>query len=176
MVASGATLTVSGVSLGSQETMNVNGSQESAGSLRMYGGDGNDVLKGGSGADIILGGLGADLLTGGASSDLFFYFDALQSTSSQLDQITDFTISTDKIDLSEIDADLFASGDQAFSFIGSSEFGGAGESSAGQLRAVLLQPGVWLSEADLNGDGVADLSLRVKVVGEQTLTQGDFLL
>lgn len=79
------------------------------------------------------------------------------------DHVTDFAAG-DVLDLSRIDS--------ALAFIGAGSFGGV----AGQLRV----PGdgtAWLVEADLNGDGMADLSIEVttQAAGYQ-FTTGDFLL
>ena len=62
---------------------------------------GNDILNGGLGNDTLNGGSGIDTLTGGGDADTFV-FQFGQSTISDLtlpDQITDFAIGTDRIDL-----------------------------------------------------------------------------
>jgi hypothetical protein len=59
---------------------------------------GNDTLNGGANNDIVNGGPGTDTLTSGTGSDtLIFQFG--QSLSAAPDQVTDFAIGTDKIDL-----------------------------------------------------------------------------
>ena len=86
-----------------------------------------------------------------------------------MDHILDFAAGTDKIDLGRIDADTLTAGDQAFSWIGSNAFSG----SAGQLRA--YQDGAnWVVEGDTDGNGAADLVIRI-TVGGGPLAQGDFL-
>jgi Ca2+-binding RTX toxin-like protein len=78
---------------------------------------GNDTINGDAGSDALLGGLGKDSLTGGQGADRFDYNAANESGISSLgwDRIADFQTSQgDKIDLSGIDADLSAPGDQAF--------------------------------------------------------------
>lgn len=62
---------------------------------RIAGDAGNDTLSGNGGSDTLEGGAGNDLLSGGASND-FFAFVGNWDT----DTVTDFTIGTDKLDLS----------------------------------------------------------------------------
>ncbi len=61
----------------------------------MSGGAGDDVMRGGAGADILLDGAGVDQLYGGAGADVF-----VLSADNQLDQIMDFQIGVDRLDLS----------------------------------------------------------------------------
>ena len=132
-----------------------------AGQDRILGGRGEDVLMGEAGNDRLLGGAGRDSLTGGAGADQFVF--AKADLAGQMDVITDMT-AQDQIDLSRIDANGHQAGDDAFQFIGSAEF-----SSAGQLR---FAGGVL--QGDVDGDGVADLMVRV--VGMHTLTLDDLTL
>ncbi len=60
----------------------------------LSGGADNDTLDGGSEGDRLSGGKGADTLTGGTGADVFAF--ALRAGQ---DQITDFDIATDRIDL-----------------------------------------------------------------------------
>jgi Ca2+-binding RTX toxin-like protein len=153
------------------ETMVLDASQETDGLLRLFGGRANDVLKGGANADLIHGNLGADILTGNGGADTFRYDGTADSNSGSMDQITDFTPGADKIDLSRIDANSSAAGDQAFAWIGSSAFSG----SAGELRAY-EQSGTWFVEGDVNGDSVADFAVALTLQGPIPLGAGDFLL
>ena len=120
IVKPGETLTVSGALLMASETMVLDASQESDGFLRLFGGKAADTLKGGANADLIHGNLGADSLDrrrrGGHRSATIR---RRNSNLGSMDQILDFTPGTDKIDLSRIDANSLAAGDQAFSWIGS---------------------------------------------------------
>jgi Ca2+-binding RTX toxin-like protein len=59
----------------------------------LSGNAGNDIINGGLGKDILNGGSGIDTLTGNADADIFV-FQFGQSTISNPDQITDFTINT----------------------------------------------------------------------------------
>ncbi|MDD2863894.1 MAG: calcium-binding protein [Methylococcales bacterium] len=90
----------------------------SAGNDTLDGAGGSDTLNGAAGNDILIGGKSADQLTGGTGSDTFVYKNTNESSVKfkSVDTITDFTSGTDKIDLSAIDADATATGDQAFAF------------------------------------------------------------
>jgi Ca2+-binding RTX toxin-like protein len=174
-LASGVLMTVDGAALRNGETLTFNGSAETNGLFRIFGGQGNDTITTGSGNDIIQGGKGADTMTGGAGADSFRYVSALDSTTGSMDHILDFASGTDKIDLSRIDANPFEPGDQAFTFIGSSTFTGAGPlSGMGELRAYEAS-GTWFVEGDIDGDGNADFTIEVTTQGNQPLTAADFL-
>jgi Ca2+-binding RTX toxin-like protein len=171
IVGAGGQLTVSGALLLATETMVLDASAESNGTLRLFGGKASDTLKGGALADLIHGNLGADMLSGGGGADMFQYNNSAESTAGSRDQILDFTAGSDRIDLGRIDADTSAAGNQAFSWIGSNGFSG----SAGQLRAY-QQGGTWFVEGDTNGDAVADLVIALTLVGPTPLSAADFLL
>ncbi|KZD24927.1 calcium-binding protein [Tardiphaga robiniae] len=134
-----------------------------AGNDILHGGAGNDQLWGNAGEDILAGGAGADVLAGGAGADRFVFTAVTDSTPGVMDRITDFGTG-DRIDLSAVDADSNAAGQQAFAFIGGAAFGHI----AGQLRYAdhLLQ-------GDVNGDGSADFQVHVNVV---SLKASDFIL
>ncbi|WP_369990159.1 M12 family metallo-peptidase [Pseudomonas xanthosomatis] len=100
-----------------------------AGNNTLNGGAGNDVLDGGAGDDILIGGLGTDTLTGGAGADRFV-FNLLSEIGlgNKGDVITDFNGDEgDRIDLTKIDANVLLKGVNAFTFIGSDDFTGAGQ-------------------------------------------------
>jgi Ca2+-binding RTX toxin-like protein len=158
-VAAGAELAVIGTSLLANETLVFDGSAETDGSFNLMGGRGVDTLTGGAGEDKIRGGLGADSLRGGAGKDIFSYQSVADSAGEAIDTIHDFE-SVDRINLVAIDADGNASnGNQALQYIGGDAFTGAGR----QLRASqdAEQPGRWIVEADIDGDGAADFTLFV---------------
>ena len=69
----------------------------------LIGGDGNDTLIGGDGNDQLAGNAGNDFLTGGAGQDQFLFTSktAFNAADFGTDRITDFTIGTDKILLSQ---------------------------------------------------------------------------
>ncbi|MEA3010142.1 MAG: hypothetical protein QOJ91_1834 [Sphingomonadales bacterium] len=171
LLGAGGSITVSGVLLQANETMNFDGSAETDGSFRIFAGAGEDQLYGGSGADLILGGLGADTMRGGAGNDVFRFDSAADSTSAARDTVEDFA-SGDKIDLSRIDADTSQAGDQVFSFIGTSGF----SHQAGELRVEQVDGTNWLVRGDTDGDGDSDFVLLLVVTDSHPLAGGDFIL
>jgi Ca2+-binding RTX toxin-like protein len=168
-VAAGVQMTVDGAKLRGTETLVFEGSAESDGSFRVFGGANGDIIAGSQNGDVLQGNGGADQLTGGGGADTFRYAKATDSVAGSADHILDFASGTDRIDLSKIDANTGLAGDQAFSWIGSAAFSGV----EGQLRA--YQSGSdWFVEGDMNGDSVADLVIQVSVTAGP-LVQGDFL-
>ena len=117
----------------------------------VIGGAHADTLSGDNGANVITGGGGADMLTGLGGADRFVYTSVLDSAPAAADTITDFQLGSDKIDLSQIDANTKIAGDQSFSFIT-----GAFTGVAGQLHDV---DGVL--SGDVDGDGVADFQITL---------------
>jgi Ca2+-binding RTX toxin-like protein len=101
-----------------------------AGNDTLIGGQGADQLFGGDGNDVLIGGAGVDHLSGGAGQDTFVFTGASLAAldtgvGANRDVIQDF--SADVIDLHQIDANVNAAGDQAFSFIGTNAFTAAGQ-------------------------------------------------
>ncbi|WP_018044572.1 calcium-binding protein [Methylobacterium sp. 88A] len=131
-----------------------------------------NTLKGGAGDDALIGGRGRDVLLGGAGDDTFQFKSIRDSAAGaeHRDQISDFTIGADHIDLHLIQAVTGATGDQPFSFIGDAAF----SKQAGQLHA-LVSGSATIVEGDVNGDGKADFQISLKNVVE-TLHASDFLL
>ena len=70
-----------------------------AGVDSMAGGAGVDTINGGAGNDTINGGLGRDILTGGTGSDIF-RFDTAIAGGANVDQITDYNVAADSMQLS----------------------------------------------------------------------------
>lgn len=62
---------------------------------------------------------------------------------------------SDVVDFERLDADSTQSGNQNFIFIGANAFG----NTPGQLRAFQVGGNNWQAEADVNGDGIADLCI-----------------
>lgn len=167
----------------------------------LRGDHGDDTLSGLGGADTILGGAGLDSITGGGGrdtmygmggADTFKFFSVLDSngTFQQRDLIQDFTrdslertstgfvsVPGDTIDLSAIDANQLAGGNQEFRFIAGDSFSGAA-----QVRVVAATDTAGrvydLVQAEVNGDGVADFQLSVytSTINNVLLTASDFVL
>ena len=146
----------------------------------VYGGSGNDDLSGGAGGDwldggndddVLCGGAGRDELTGGAGRDVFVYLGLSDSQGYGVDRIADFTKGMDRIDLSAIDADATAAGNQAFNFVGS---GKPMFTSAGDLWITYARNGTASLYGDVDGDGVEDL--RIDLTGVTSgVTAADLL-
>lgn len=137
----------------------------------LSGGAGNDILSGGSGNDMLTGGAGADDLYGGSGKDVFVFKALTDSTpaSAGRDSIFDFTADSDRINLSAIDASTKASGNQAFTFIGTESFHG----KAGELRYGKSGSDTFVY-ADIDGD--KDIDFAIHIDSLVTLQRGDFLL
>jgi Ca2+-binding RTX toxin-like protein len=143
------------------------------------GGDGGDILTGDNGNDTLFGGAGRDRLTGGDDADIlrggaddgvgdqFIFLRVSDSgtTVSERDSIFDFVSGIDKINLSAIDANASKADDQAFKF----------SSTAAANSVWLADTGTDIViRGDVNGDGVADFSIRVVAVNQVIAT--DFVL
>jgi Ca2+-binding RTX toxin-like protein len=103
----------------------------------LWGDEGNDFLDGDFGDDMLAGGSGLDTLAGGYGGDLFVWGDKDETgvTPGTADLITDFNAAQgDRIDLSLVDANDYANGDQAFTFIGNAPFSG----TPGELNYVYV--------------------------------------
>jgi Ca2+-binding RTX toxin-like protein len=139
-----------------------------AGADLLKGYNGNDRIAGGGGADTIMGGPGQDAMSGGAGADCFVFSTRSASPPGEerRDQITDFQVGVDWIDLRAIDAKAHTPGNQAFTFIGMQAF-----SDAGQLR-YFHSGDTALIQADTDGDGAADIEIELH--GTATLNAGDF--
>jgi Ca2+-binding RTX toxin-like protein len=186
-VAAGAHLTVDGQALGAADFLRFDGSAETDGRLVLFGGAGDDELRGGAmkdkiaggagadklvggaEADVLVGGLGGDALYGGAGNDRYVFNDVAESTETSFDWIRDWNVG-DRIDLSAIDAHAFGPGDQAFIYIGAADFSAGG----GQLQVRTTGSSNTLIRGDIDGDGVADLT--IKLAGNPGLGGSSFIL
>lgn len=138
------------------------------GNDKLYGGSGNDLLYGESGKDVLYGGAGNDKLYGGSGIDRMyggtgkdtFCFKAYAesgATKASADIILDFSIAEgDRIDLSALDANVKAAGDQAFIYRGTSAFSG----KYGELRYEKLSSDTYIY-CDNDGDRTAEFVLRL---------------
>ena len=92
---------------------------------RLAGDGGANALKGAQGADALEGRGGADRFVYGQNEDSYQPYD---SPPGAADRILDFSPKQgDRIDLSAVDADAQAPGDQAFRFVGQAVFTAAGQ-------------------------------------------------
>jgi Ca2+-binding RTX toxin-like protein len=141
-----------------------------AGNDNLRGDSGNDTLKGNVGNDLLVGGGGADKLDGGSGADTFQYFQTADSGvgSFNRDVIADFVHQSDKMDLHAIDAKAGASGNQDFTFIGSSAF-----SAEGQVRAVSEGDHVLVQMNTTGNDGI---DAEIQLTGHPVITGLDFIL
>lgn len=146
---------------------------------RFIGFLGGDVIDGGGGDDIIDGNFGSsfhgdgdvDISTGGTGADTFVFGGVWDADAPDvIDRITDFDHAEhDRIDLSGIDPNPRARGDQALTFVGTAAFSG----TAGELRYE-IHNGVTRVMVDDDGDGASDLTIRLD--GAISLVATDFLL
>lgn len=140
---------------------------------QIRGGGQIDTINGGAGNDKIMGLGGADVITGGTGNDQFRYFFSSDSgMGAAADRITDFAVGQDLFNFALIDADALAPDDQAFSFIGTAAFSNTG---LGQIR-YLTSGADLIVQADVDGNGVADMEIILQGVGGGTLSAGDFVL
>jgi Ca2+-binding RTX toxin-like protein len=133
-------------------------------------GFGNDIA-GGAGDDTISGLGGQDRLAGGGGADGFVYTALAQSgtTAGTRDIIADFVHLTDKVDVHLIDA-IAGGSDDAFSFIETDPFTGAG-----QIRAV-QSGGDTILKFNTEGPDTAEMTILLAGVDAATLTAADFIL
>jgi len=169
-VGAGKMLTVNANGLHVGEDVTFNGSAETDGSFRFMMGAGNDTLVGGANNDQFYGRLGQDVMTGGGGNDTFYFRAVGESTAAAMDHVTDFNAG-DHLDLSSIDASTTHSGNDAFAFIGEAAFSNV----AGELR-VVGSGSDWVIQGDVDGDGIADISIAVTTIGGYNFAANDFIL
>ncbi len=125
------------------------------GADQLFGGSGNDTVSGETGDDRLYGDAGGDVLVGGAGRDLFI-FRAVGDSSAVggVDIVADFVAGQDLVDLSLIDANTAAAGDQAFAFVAAFT-GAAGQATLSFQSAVNRT----IFSGDVDGDGSADVTI-----------------
>jgi serralysin len=139
----------------------------------LLGNGGNDVLSGGSGNDKLTGGAGADTMTSGSGFNTFIFTALSDSTvaGTGRDTITDFSSPSDDFDVSAIDANAVAVGNNAFTaFIGAAAFTGLG-----QIRAVQVGTNT-LVQFNTTGSTAADMAILLENVTATTVNLSDFIL
>ena len=134
----------------------------------IYAGTGNDRVFGDDGDDYLQGDAGSDKLTGGAGADQFQFAPPRDANGNQVffdpdrDIVVDYQQGVDHLSVDQ----WFAGG--AFTLIGSAKFTGAGD----EVRFAQINGGT-IVFGDVDGDKVADFSLRLDVA--VTLTTDDFV-
>jgi Ca2+-binding RTX toxin-like protein len=140
-----------------------------AGCDTLLGGIGNDTINGGANADRIFGGAGRDGLAGGTGCDAFVYQTGADSLfGATHDVISDFRPGLDWIDVRRVDANSTLIGNQAFAWIGTGEFTGAG-----QLRYVQANGSTTIYG---NTDADATPEFQIELTGTLALHSYDFVL
>jgi len=146
----------------------------------LFGGGNQDLILGGAGSDHLIGGTGNDRLDGGAGKDFLIGDDGndvfvVSSVADSgpggafRDNIIDFLVGSDRIDLSAIDANSNTGADDSFAFIGGARF----SHTAGELRQYSSFSGDTVVAGDVDGDGAADFEVLLR--GAHTLTAADFI-
>ena len=123
----------------------------------LLGGDGDDQLVLGKGNDVGIGGLGRDIMTGQKGNDRFVFQSIDDSMVGLEDRIYGGLDRLDRIDVSGIDADSSAGGNQAFHLGGASFDHEAGE----LIRFYHAGSNTTFVQGDTDGDGDADFSIAV---------------
>jgi len=153
--------------------------QGNAGDDTLIGDRGNDKMVGGTGSDILEGDGGGDFLIGSEGSDIFQYWAIEDSQNvvvngvNQQDQIADFTLGQDKIDLSRIDANGAVDGDQAFTFL-ADPARHSGDWTGLVWQTVNPQNGIATINVSTDGDAAAEMQIYMSHA--YTFTAGDFIL
>jgi len=133
---------------------------------------GEDQLFGGDGDDAIIGGAGPDRIETGSGQDLIIYQTAAETDH---DFIADWE-SSDRIDLSAIDANALLPGNQAFQFAGYSFGHPPTNTSAGTLTIAGFGGELYII-AHIDGDGVPDLVIGLwSGLGESELEVYNIIL
>ena len=136
------------------------------GNDRLDGGSDNDSLQGGNSDDILIGGTGKDIMRGNAGRDHFIFTRTSDSSATaRRDIIVDFLSRTDKVVLTQIDANSKTTANDSFSYINGMAFSG----KAGELR---YSGGI--ISGDVNGDKKADFQIALQ--GAPRLSATDFAL
>ena len=135
---------------------------------------GDDTISAGAGNDIIIGGAGKDTMTdGGGNDDYDFNAVSESAVGVNRDICTDFTHNFDNIDITTIDADLVAGGDQDFIFIGNVAFTG----TVGEVRFFTSGADI-IVQVELHNDGNVAADMEIMLIGAAAvgINASDFIL
>jgi serralysin len=140
----------------------------------LNGGAGNDRLSGDAGNDTLIGGAGNDILWGGAGADRF-RFDTTPNSRSNVDQIKDFVVVDDTI---ELENSIFTAwGSSKTGVVASGTFRSNASGQAQDSNDYVIyerDTGKLFYDADGNGAGA---SVQIALVGVNlNLTNADFVL
>jgi Ca2+-binding RTX toxin-like protein len=138
----------------------------------LEGMDGDDRLFGEYDDDMLTGGMGRDELGGGTGADRFVWYstDETGTTTGTADMVVDFNFSQgDRIDLSLVDANVYAAGDQAFRFIGTNAFSG----TPGEINYYHLDGNTYIQ---MQTGESADVEGVIRLNGIHTPEAGWFVL
>jgi large repetitive protein len=146
------------------DTLNGNGGSDflfgGAGTDTLNGGLGSDRLYGGAGSDSLVGGPGSDTMTGGtgSGSDTFVFSSVADSAPGAPDTIVDFVDSSDRIDMSAIDANTSTAATDSFILVPNTT---PATNPGVQANSITwyrdTANGETIVQADVNGDTTADL-------------------
>jgi Ca2+-binding RTX toxin-like protein len=139
----------------------------------LYSGEGKNTLDGGAGKDTLVGSEGCDIFIGGTEADRFVFRTRTESdpvSNNRPDVIKDFSHAQgDKINVTDIDANNRAKGDQDFTFIGTHEF-----DKIGQVRYEHRGGNTYV---ELNVDSYPrDAETVIMLQGIRHLKASDFIL
>jgi len=152
---------------------------------------GNDILNGDLGNDTLTGGSGIDVMTGGGGEDLFIFatddtsFTTTGSLAYFADEITDFTVGEDSIDLGGViaaDADdiLYLPDGIAFNQVSAALTYAqqmiTASGSVTALAAIQVGGDTYLFYDDDGGDGVINAMIKLDAVTATDVTIDSFVL
>ena len=148
-----------------------------AGDDYLHAGPGTDRLYGELGHDTLVAGTGQDHLQGGSGRDHFVFrsIDDLTNQASSTDIISGFRRGVDKIDLSQINADLSHAGQDSLRIMPAPPSAATGSSTLyfRQIDNYGRRNDYTLIYLDLDGDGQSEA--MIKIMGLHGLTAGDFM-
>ena len=135
----------------------------------LNGGGGNDSLVGGNGDDLLIGGLGNDTLNGGAGTERF-RFDTALNASTNVDNIQQFSVADDTI---QLDDDIFTALSTGTLSASAFHTGAAANDSSDRIIYDSATGNIYY---DADGTGPAAQVLFAHVSSGLALTNADFVV